>query len=93
MGQMSIGDAIKQVLESNGWKQRMLQIRMRTDWEKIVGKTIAKYTQEIHLYNRILTITTTVAPLKQELRYAKDQLIQSINQHFGEAVVKDIQIK
>jgi predicted nucleic acid-binding Zn ribbon protein len=71
----------------------MLQIRMRTDWEKIVGKTIAKYTQEVHLYNRILTITTTVAPLKQELRYAKDQLIQSINQHFGEAVVKEIQIK
>lgn len=93
MGSMSIGDAVQRVLESNGWKQRMLEIRMRSDWETIVGKTIAKYTQELYLHKQILTIGTTVGPLKQELRFAKDHLIQSINQHFGETVVRDIHIK
>ncbi|RQO30750.1 DUF721 domain-containing protein [Taibaiella sp. KBW10] len=93
MGATSIGDAVKHVLESNGWKQRMMEIRIKSEWEKIVGKTIAKYTGELYLYNKVLTIGTTVAPLKQELRFAKDSLIKNINDYFGEIVILDLKIK
>lgn len=93
MGATSIGDAVKQVLESNGWKQRMLEIRIKAEWEKIVGKTIAKYTTELYLYNKILTIGTNVAPLKQELRFAKDSLVKNINDYFEDTVVLDLKIK
>lgn len=93
MAAINIGDAIKQVLESNGWKQRIMEIKLRRDWEEIVGKTVARYTTDFSLRNGVLTIGTSVAPLKQELRYAKQQLIQNINEFYKERVVIDIIIR
>ena len=66
---------------------------MRQEWETIVGKTIAKYTRNINLYNKILTIYTDVAPLKQELLLGKEQLKNRINEYFEETIIADIVIK
>ena len=66
---------------------------MRDECETIVGKTIGKYTRNINLYNKVLTIYTDVAPLKQELQLGKEQLIQRINEYFEERVVEDIMVK
>lgn len=93
MGALNIGDAIKQVMESSGWKQRIHEIRLRRDWETIVGKTIARYTSELSLRNGILTVGSTVAPLKQELRYAKDNLKQNVNEFYKEVIVREVVIR
>ncbi len=93
MGSISLGDAIKQVMESSGWKARMQELKLKKEWETIVGKTIAKYVQSIVLRDGILTVFTTVAPLKQELHYGKEQLKQNINEFYQEQIVKDIIIK
>lgn len=93
MGAINIGDAVKQVMESSGWKQRIHEIRLRRDWETIVGKTIARYTAEMSLRNGILTVCATVAPLKQELRFAKEQLRQNINDHYKENIVREVVVK
>ncbi len=93
MGALNIGDAIKQVMESNGWKQRIHEIRLRRDWEAIVGKTIARYTSELSLRNGILTVGSSVAPLKQELRYAKDNLMQNVNDFYKENIVREVVIR
>lgn len=93
MGAINIGDAVKQVMESSGWKQRIHEIRLRRDWEAIVGKTIARYTAEMSLRNGVLTVGASVAPLKQELRFAKEQLRQNINDHYKENIVREVVIR
>jgi len=62
-------------------------------WEEIMGKTIAKYTEKIQIINNTLYISTTVAPLKNELLYQKDQIIQRVNEALGEQLVKEVVIK
>jgi predicted nucleic acid-binding Zn ribbon protein len=71
----------------------VLELRMRDEWEQIVGKTIAKYTRSISLNGKILSIYSDVGPLKQELMLGKDQLIVRINEYFEDKVVEDIIIK
>jgi predicted nucleic acid-binding Zn ribbon protein len=93
MGQYSIGDALKLLMEKSGWKPKVNELRMREEWETIVGKTISKYTRNIHLSGETLTIYSDVAALKQELLFGKEQLIANINQHFGERIVSNIIIK
>lgn len=66
---------------------------MRQEWAEITGATIARYTRSISLFNKVLTIYTDVAPLKQELQVGKGQLIARINEYFAEIVVNDIIIK
>ncbi|HTO17217.1 MAG TPA: DUF721 domain-containing protein [Edaphocola sp.] len=93
MASISLGEAIKQVMESSGWKARLQEIKLKRDWETIVGVTIAKYTQSISLRDGILIINTTVAPLKQELHYGKEQLKANINEFYKERIIADIIVK
>lgn len=93
MGQYSIGEALKLLMEKSGWAPKAHELRMREEWEQIAGKTIAKYTHNLYLSGGILTIYTDVAALKQELLLAKPQLMATINEYFAEQVVKEINIK
>ena len=93
MGLYSIGEALNLLLEKSHWKPKVHELRMKEEWETIVGKTISKYTRSISLYNKKLTIHTDVAPLKQELLLGKEQLITRINEYFAERVIEEIIIK
>jgi len=93
MASYSIGDALNLFLEKSHWKPKVVELRMREEWEAIVGKTIAKYTRNINLFNKKLTIYSDVAPLKQELQLGKEQLVVRINEYFGERVVEEIIVK
>ncbi len=93
MGSYSIGEAINLLLEKSKWKPKVTELRIRNEWETIVGKTIAKYTRNLYLSDRVLTVYTDIAPLKQELLLGKEQLIARINEHLGEHAVTDIIVK
>lgn len=93
MGQYSIGEAINLLLERSRWKPKVTELRMRQEWEEIVGKTISRYTRNLMLNDTTLTIYSDVAALKQELYYGKQQLIERINGHFKERIVTDIVVK
>ena len=89
----TIGDALNAFLQNARWLPKIQERRVQTEWEVIVGKTIAKYTRNIKLNNGILSVATDVAVLKQELQFGKAQLIERINEHFGTQVVKEIVIR
>jgi predicted nucleic acid-binding Zn ribbon protein len=93
MGSYSIGEALNQVLEKSHWKPKIIELRIKQEWEAIVGNTISKYTRNTTLYNKVLTVYTDVAPLKQELLLGKEQLATRINEYFNERVVEEIVIK
>ncbi|MDA3615192.1 DUF721 domain-containing protein [Polluticaenibacter yanchengensis] len=90
MATASMGEALKAYLEKSKLKYGMRTQEISEVWEQIMGKTIAKYTKKIQIANKKLIITTPVAPLKQEIKYQKPQIIQRINEHFGEEVITDV---
>lgn len=93
MGTYSIGEALNLLMERSNWKPVIYELRLKEEWPSIVGEMIAKYTRNILLVEKTLIIYTDVAALKQELLYSKDELIKTINNHFKELIVNDIQIK
>lgn len=93
MGQYSIGEALNLLLVKSAWKPKVTELRLREEWEAIVGKTVSKYTRGISLKDRTLTVVTDIAALKQELHFGKAALIASINAHMGETVVSEIIVK
>lgn len=90
MGEYSLGDALKLFLGKSRLKGYVQALQIEEVWEQIMGKTIAKYTEKIQLHGGKLYITTYVAPLKQELAYQKELIIQRVNEVLGENVVKEV---
>lgn len=86
-------DALQQFLNKSRLKSGIQALRIEEVWEKIMGKTIAKYTDKIQIINHVLYIQTQVAPLKNELLYQKAKIIERVNEELGEAAIKEVVIK
>ncbi|HMJ46470.1 MAG TPA: DUF721 domain-containing protein [Ferruginibacter sp.] len=93
MGEISIQDAMKQFLKSSRLKTGIQAIQIEEVWEKIMGKTIAKYTEKIQIIGHTLYITSSVAPLKNELIYQKEKIIERVNEALGEKIIKDVIVR
>jgi predicted nucleic acid-binding Zn ribbon protein len=88
-----MGDALKEFMDKSRMKPRLTEVRIQENWEQMMGKTISRYTENIQLIDGKLMITTTVAPLKQELNYSKDKIIKLVNEMLGEKVVREVIIR
>ncbi len=93
MGEYNIGDALKNMISKSNLRNGIRAVQIEEVWENIMGKTIAKYTQKIKIVNQTLFITTNVGPLKNELIYQKPQIIQRVNEAFGEKVISHVVVE
>ena len=93
MGQYKIGDAIEQFLKGSRIKGDIQSLQITDVWEQMMGKTISKYTDRIHIINGTLFITTNVAPLKQELLYQKEKIKLRVNEALGSGTIKEVVIQ
>jgi hypothetical protein len=92
MGEFSMGDALKQFLKQSRLKGSVQALQIEDVWEKIMGRTIARYTEKIRIHGSTLYISTSVAPLKQELSYQKEKIIQRVNEALGEKAINNVVI-
>ena len=91
--EVSIGEALKEFLKKSKLKNGIQALQIEEAWEKIMGKTIANYTDKIEIINTTLFISTSIAPLKNELLYQKPKIIERVNEALGEKVIKEVVIK
>ena len=85
-------DIIKTFLRENNLEEKIMQVRLKKSWEKLVGKTIADHTTNLYLKNKKLFVSFDSAVIKEELSYAKSKMIQNLNEELGEVAVEEIQI-
>ncbi|MBO9201812.1 MULTISPECIES: DUF721 domain-containing protein [Niastella] len=93
MGEYSLGDALKYFLNHSKLKGYIQALQIEDVWEQIMGKTIAKYTDKIQIQGKTLYISTSMAPLKQELLYQKETIIKRVNETLGENTIKEVVIQ
>ena len=93
MSELSLAEAMKEFLNKSRLKGGIQALQIQDAWEKIMGKTIAKYTDKIEIVGSTLFISSTVAPLKNELLYQKPKIIERVNEMLGEKVISEVVIK
>ena len=93
MAELSIGEALQHFLKKSKLKSGMQAMQIDDVWEKIMGKTVAKYTDKLQIVGTTLFVSTVVAPLKNELLYQKEKIIELVNKELGEKVIKEVVIK
>ncbi len=88
-----IKNVLKDFFKSYHLEARLHEAAIKEMWEKVMGKTMARYTSDVRLRESTLTIYINSAPLKQELMFNKENIISRLNEEFGETVVKEIVIR
>ena len=93
MGEMNFGDAMKQFVHKSRLKTGLQSHQLTEVWEQMMGKTVARYTDKLELVNHTLFIRTAIAPLRSELMYQKETIVQRVNEVLGEGTVKEVVIR
>ncbi len=88
-----LSQALGTFLQENRLAQPLDESRIRSQWESLMGKTIAKYTGTISLRKGTLYLTIISAPLRQELSFAKEKILRNLNEALGGDVVRDVVIR
>jgi hypothetical protein len=94
MGEMNFGEAMQSFLSKSNKIKRGVQSHQIADvWEEMMGKTVARYTDQLQLVNKTLFVATHVAPLRQELQYQKDKIIVRVNELLGAGTINEVVIR
>jgi Protein of unknown function (DUF721). len=93
MSELSLAEAMKEFLKKSRLKGGIQALQIQDAWEKIMGKTIAKYTDKIEIIGSTLFISSNIAQLKNELLYQKPKIIERVNEALGEKMITEVVIK
>ncbi len=79
MGEHTLGDALRKFLNQSHLKGSIQALQIEEVWEKIMGKTVARYTDKIRIHGKTLYIDTAIA--------------RRVNEALGEVVISEVVIK
>ncbi len=86
----SIKDVIEELISAYRIGDKLSQARVISLWDSVVGKMIARDTTHLYIKNRVLYVKLNSPALRQELGYAREKLIKSLNKAAGTDVIDDI---
>ena len=88
-----LSDTIGDFINQDKIKPKYFQTSIISVWKELMGEMVAGYTSSIKVSGNKLILVITSGPLKHELAYNKDKLIQKINERMGEDYIKEIIIR
>lgn len=91
--EQSLKEVISELFETNHMGNKLKEVQLINNWEKMVGNLIAKNTNKIYFNNGKLFLHIESAPLRTELTYSKSKIIEIINKEAGETFIDDVVIR
>ncbi|GAB1403117.1 Dna[CI] antecedent, DciA [anaerobic digester metagenome] len=88
--ELSLREAIEDMLNAYHYMDKMNEMHIITQWDKIVGRIIARETKNLFIRNRVLYVRLNSPVLKDELGYERTRLIKKLNKSAGAEVITDI---
>lgn len=89
----SLSDVLKEYIEQNRIERKLKEVDVVEGWEALLGKTIAHYTRNIYIRNRILYVEISSSVVKNELFLMREEICRRINQNAGVEIIERIVFK
>lgn len=89
----SIGDVLRQAIQSEGMTGRLDEMKAIALWPAIVGEDLAANMSRPEVNKGRMTIYVRSAALRQEMNMSRSLLIKLINEQLGKPVISDIRFR
>ncbi len=89
----SLKDLITSMMDSYKLSDKLVETKVKNDWEVIMGRTIAKNTKSVSVHNNILYLELLSAALKNDLYFHEKTIVEKVNHHVGQTIIQKIKIK
>lgn len=90
---LTLKEAMSGMINELKLKPGLHETKIKSLWAELMGKTIDTYTSDIVVRKGVLYLTIQSSPLKQELMYSKEKIVNLLNDHLGENYIKEVIIR
>ncbi|HUI68070.1 MAG TPA: DUF721 domain-containing protein [Nitrospirota bacterium] len=81
------------MLKAQGLESRLQEYRVFGQWEKAVGKVIARHSQPSSLRGKKMTLVVDSPAWMQQISLLKPEIIEQVNRSLGHNAIRDIILK
>ena len=86
----SLSEVIREYVKGTSIEGKLKEVDVVQSWEELLGKTIAHYTKDIELKNKVLFVKITSSVVKNELFMMREEIRRKLNENAGEEMVSKI---
>ncbi len=87
-----IKDLVQNMLHENKLQKGIDQIEVKEVWEEVMGNGVVSYTDSVLLRKNTLIVKLSSAPLREELSYGKDKIVDMLNKALRKELIKNIKL-
>ena len=88
-----IDEVVKEYLKALKIDDKLKEVKLIKSWEEVVGKTIARSTNNIFINNRKLFVKLNSSVIRNELFMLRERLKKALNDKAGEEIIDEIILK
>ncbi len=86
----SLADAVADMVDALGLREKLDEQALISAWDQVAGPMIARHTTRLRFRDGVLRVKVDSAPLRHELGFLKDGLVQLLNERLGREVVRTL---
>lgn len=86
----SIDQLVKRFLHDNSLETPLLQRRLVSSWQSVVGDVINNYTEKVEIRNQTLWVKIINPALRSDLSMNRTSLVDKLNNCVGARLITDI---
>lgn len=86
----SLSEVIREYVKGSSIERKLKETDVVQSWEELLGKTIARYTKNVSLKNKVLFVEISSSVVKNELFMMRDEIRRKLNERAGEELVSTI---
>lgn len=85
-----LSDILKDYIKENKLDKKLNELDVVASWEKLLGPTVARYTESLRIQNGTLFVKTTSPALRNELIMMKEEIRRRLNEKAGQELILQI---
>jgi hypothetical protein len=86
----SLKEAMEDMLKAYKLDDKLRQFKLVESWEKIMGPSVARRTEEVKFYGKKLFVKLNSASLRQELFQEREKIVKLLNEEAGAVVLEEV---
>lgn len=88
-----MGDVLGEMVQHQGWEDRLAASRVFSDWAAIVGPEVAQHCQVDHFSDGVVHLVTDSTAWAKELKLLAPRLVAKLNHELGDGQVLRIDVR
>ncbi len=88
-----LGDVLGELVDDQGWTEKLAAQRVFTDWPKIVGAEVAQHSEVIAFDDAEVEVRTDSTAWATQLRLLAPRIVAKLNEEFGDGSVIRIVVR